>query len=79
MRRKDFKFIFNYYYTLILILKVNKRIKFRFENLFQLDDIIKIIFKNSLLIFIILNVLINNYNHNILKYNLEILFSRLFE
>ena len=58
---------------------MNKRIKLHFESLYRLNDIIKIIFKNLLLTFIIFNVLIDNYNYNNLKYNLEILFLRFFE
>ena len=58
---------------------MKKRIKLRFEGLFRLDDIIKAVFKNPLLIFIKFNVLIDNYNYNNLKYCLEILFLRLFK
>ena len=79
MERRGYIFIFNYYRILILILEVNKRIKLRFKNLFRLNNIIKTSFENPLLIFIIFNVLIDNYNYNNLKYNLEILFLRFFE
>ena len=52
---------------------MNKRNKISLKSLSRLDDYIKAIFKDSSIEFKVLNVLIDNYNCDKLKYNLEIL------